>query len=228
MARIAIIGGGSMGEALLSGLLRAGRQVKDLVVAERVPERARYLAETYSVLVTSVVDAAEHATYVIVAVEAVGRRVGGRRHRRSRRQGRVRQRRAGLRHDRRGSVDDVLRVEAAGRVPGDPGDAQCARCWSVPVSARWLRAGSPAPSSSGRYPALFDSVGGVLTVPEKPHRRRDGRLGLGSGVLLPVGRGAGRRGGRRRASAAAWPPSWRRRPWRVRRRCCWNDLTEGR
>ena len=37
MARIAIIGGGSIGEALLSGLLRAGRQVKDLVVAERMP-----------------------------------------------------------------------------------------------------------------------------------------------------------------------------------------------
>ena len=50
MARIAIIGGGSIGEALLSGLLRAGRQVKDLVVAERVPERAKYLADTYSVL----------------------------------------------------------------------------------------------------------------------------------------------------------------------------------
>ncbi|WP_264992607.1 NAD(P)-binding domain-containing protein, partial [Mycobacterium montefiorense] len=53
MARIAIIGGGSIGEALLSGLLRAGRQVKDLVVSERVPERAKYLADTYSVLVTS-------------------------------------------------------------------------------------------------------------------------------------------------------------------------------
>ena len=69
MARIAIIGGGSMGEALLSGLLRAGRQVKDLVVAEKMPDRARYLSETYSVLVTSVHDAAEHAGYVIVAVK---------------------------------------------------------------------------------------------------------------------------------------------------------------
>src|ERR1700722_20117255 len=69
MARIAIIGGGSMGEALLSGLLRAGRQVKDLVVAERLPERARYLAETYSVLLTSVQDAVENATFVIVAVK---------------------------------------------------------------------------------------------------------------------------------------------------------------
>lgn len=69
MARIAIIGGGSMGEALLAGLLRSGRQVKDLVVSERMPERAKYLAEKYSVLVTSATEAAEHAKYVIVAVK---------------------------------------------------------------------------------------------------------------------------------------------------------------
>ncbi|WP_095533808.1 pyrroline-5-carboxylate reductase [Mycobacterium aquaticum] len=69
MSRIAIIGGGSMGEALLSGLLRAGRQVKDLVVAEKHPDRAKYLAEKYSVLVTSVADAADNASYVIVAVK---------------------------------------------------------------------------------------------------------------------------------------------------------------
>lgn len=69
MARIAIIGGGNMGEALLAGLLRAGRQVKDLVVSERMPERARYLAEKYSVLVTSPRDAAEHAQYIVVAVK---------------------------------------------------------------------------------------------------------------------------------------------------------------
>ena len=50
MARIAIVGGGSIGEALLSGLLRAGRQVKDLVVAEKSPDRAKYLSDTYSVL----------------------------------------------------------------------------------------------------------------------------------------------------------------------------------
>ncbi|WP_186296491.1 pyrroline-5-carboxylate reductase [Mycobacterium tilburgii] len=70
MTRIAIIGGGSMGEALLSGLLRAGRQVKDLVVVERVPERAKYLADTYSVWVTSSPsDAAESAAFVVVAVK---------------------------------------------------------------------------------------------------------------------------------------------------------------
>jgi pyrroline-5-carboxylate reductase len=69
MARIAIIGGGSIGEGLLSGLLRAGRQVKDLAVAERVPERAKYLADTYSVLVTSTTDAVDNATFVFVAVK---------------------------------------------------------------------------------------------------------------------------------------------------------------
>ena len=69
VARIAIVGGGSIGEALLSGLLRAGRQVKDMVVAERDADRAKYLSETYSVLVTTVDDAAENAKFVIVAVK---------------------------------------------------------------------------------------------------------------------------------------------------------------
>ena len=69
MPRIAVIGGGSIGEALLAGLLRAGRQVKDLVVAEKDPTRAKYLSEKYSVLVTSVSDAVDTATYVVVAVK---------------------------------------------------------------------------------------------------------------------------------------------------------------
>ncbi|UXA18654.1 pyrroline-5-carboxylate reductase [Mycobacterium sp. SMC-4] len=69
MARIAIIGGGNIGEALLAGLLRAGRQVKDLVVAEKHPARAEFLAEKYSVLVTTVADAVDTATYVVVAVK---------------------------------------------------------------------------------------------------------------------------------------------------------------
>ncbi|WP_059015675.1 pyrroline-5-carboxylate reductase [Mycobacterium sp. M26] len=69
MARIAIIGGGSMGEALLAGLLRSGRQVKDLAVAERMPERARYLSEKYSVRLASLAEAVETAAFVIVAVK---------------------------------------------------------------------------------------------------------------------------------------------------------------
>jgi pyrroline-5-carboxylate reductase len=69
MARIAIIGGGSIGEAMLAGLLRAGRQAEELVVAERMPERATYLVNTYSVLVTSVAEAVETASFVVVAVK---------------------------------------------------------------------------------------------------------------------------------------------------------------
>ena len=69
MSTIAIIGGGNIGEALLSGLLRSGRQVKDIAVAERVASRARYLSETYSVLVTSVADAVQNAEFIIVAVK---------------------------------------------------------------------------------------------------------------------------------------------------------------
>ena len=65
MARIAIIGGGSMGEALLAGILRAGRPSRDVVVSERVCERADYLAGTYSVRVLPVEQAVDGAEFVI-------------------------------------------------------------------------------------------------------------------------------------------------------------------
>ena len=69
MARIAIIGGGNIGEALLAGLLRSGRQVKDIVVSERVPSRARHLSETYAVRVANIADAVENADFVVIAVK---------------------------------------------------------------------------------------------------------------------------------------------------------------
>jgi len=69
MSRIAIIGGGNMGEALLSGLLRAGRPVKDLVVSEKSPERSEYLSRTYGVRLASVSDAVENVGFVILAVK---------------------------------------------------------------------------------------------------------------------------------------------------------------
>lgn len=69
MVRIAIVGGGGMGEALLAGLLKGGRQVKELVVAERSAKRAEFLAETYSVLVAPLAAAVENASYIVVAVK---------------------------------------------------------------------------------------------------------------------------------------------------------------
>lgn len=165
MSRIAIIGGGSIGEALLSGLLRAGRQVKDLVVAEKFAERAQYLSDTYSVLVTSVADAAENATYVIVAVKP-------------------------------GDVDAALAeiAEAIGKADDNSAE-QVVVSVAAGVSTSFyeskLPAGAPvirvmpnAPMvvgggvsalARGRFAtdeqlkevsAIFDTVGGVLTVPE--------------------------------------------------------------
>ncbi|WP_191987101.1 pyrroline-5-carboxylate reductase [Mycobacteroides franklinii] len=69
MSRIAIIGGGNIGEALISGLLRAGRQAKDIVVSEKVPARAKALAEAYSIRISEVADAVEGADFIVVAVK---------------------------------------------------------------------------------------------------------------------------------------------------------------
>ncbi|MDG3009938.1 pyrroline-5-carboxylate reductase [Rhodococcus sp. D2-41] len=69
MTRIAVIGGGRIGEALISGLLGAGRPAKDLVVAEKFEERARELTERFGIRVTSTADAAEGADIIVVAVK---------------------------------------------------------------------------------------------------------------------------------------------------------------
>jgi pyrroline-5-carboxylate reductase len=69
MSRIAIIGGGNIGEALVGGLLRAGHHVRDLVLAEKVPERADYLSRTFSVRVASIAEAVENVAFVILAVK---------------------------------------------------------------------------------------------------------------------------------------------------------------
>ncbi len=67
--RIAIIGGGKIGEALLAGLINGGHPVRDLVVAEKVAATAKYLESEYGVRVTSVTDAVDGAALVVVAVK---------------------------------------------------------------------------------------------------------------------------------------------------------------
>ncbi len=165
MARIAIIGGGSIGEALLSGLLRAGRQVKDLVVAERIPERAKYLADTYSVLVTSVADAVENATFVVVAVKPADVESV---------LGELARAATAAEND---SAEQVFVTVAAGITITDfesklPAGTPVVR--AMPNAAALVGAGVTA-LAQGRFvtvpqlegvSALFDSVGGVLTVPE--------------------------------------------------------------
>lgn len=69
MTGIAIIGAGVMGETLLSGLLRAGRQPDDLVIAERRAERADELTEHYGVKVMQNIEAAGAADTVVLVVK---------------------------------------------------------------------------------------------------------------------------------------------------------------
>ena len=66
---VAIIGAGVMGEILLSGLLRAGRRVDDLLVGEKRRERATELEERYGVRVVGNLDAAREADTVMLVVK---------------------------------------------------------------------------------------------------------------------------------------------------------------
>lgn len=192
MARIAIIGGGSIGEALLSGLLRAGRQVKDLVVVERVPERAKYLADTYSVLITSVAEAVENASFVVVAVkpadvESVMSEVA--------------RAAAAAESD---TAEQVFVTVAAGVTIAYfeaklPAGTPVVR--AMPNTAALVGAGVTA-LAKGRFvtpPQLEERLGPVrlrrrgAERPRGPNGRRHRVVGLGSRVFLPDGRGAHRR-----------------------------------
>ncbi|MGI8762210.1 MAG: pyrroline-5-carboxylate reductase [Jatrophihabitantaceae bacterium] len=62
---LAILGGGKIGEALLSGLLRGERTPEDVVVVEKHPERAAYLAATHGVRTVDVAHVVAAATIVL-------------------------------------------------------------------------------------------------------------------------------------------------------------------
>src|SRR3954464_13049944 len=66
---VAIIGAGVVGETLLSGLIRAGRRVDDLLVGEKRHERAAELQERYGVEVVSNTEAAQKADTLALVVK---------------------------------------------------------------------------------------------------------------------------------------------------------------
>jgi len=66
---IAILGAGKMGEALISGLLRAGRSPSDVVVVVRRGARADQLRETYGVAALSAAEAVKSAETLVIAVK---------------------------------------------------------------------------------------------------------------------------------------------------------------
>ncbi len=69
MSRVAILGVGKLGEALLSGLLRAGRSPQDLVITARRPDRAKALTEKYAVEVIDNASAAKVADVLLLTVK---------------------------------------------------------------------------------------------------------------------------------------------------------------
>jgi pyrroline-5-carboxylate reductase len=66
---VAIIGAGVMGETLLSGLVRGGYDVADLVVGEKRAARAAELREKYAVQVVDQLAAVTHAETVALVVK---------------------------------------------------------------------------------------------------------------------------------------------------------------
>jgi pyrroline-5-carboxylate reductase len=66
---IAILGTGKMGEALLSGLLRAGRPPSDVAVVVRREARGDELRAAYGVTVVTAEEAAKSAATLVVAVK---------------------------------------------------------------------------------------------------------------------------------------------------------------
>jgi len=66
---VAILGTGVMGSALLSGLIRSGRDPGELIITGRNTERTAALAATYGVRQMSNIDAAEAADTLVLVVK---------------------------------------------------------------------------------------------------------------------------------------------------------------
>jgi pyrroline-5-carboxylate reductase len=66
---VAVLGAGKMGEALLSGMLRAGRPASNLLFTERHEDRAQELTEKFGIEAVTSVQAAERADTLLVAVK---------------------------------------------------------------------------------------------------------------------------------------------------------------
>ncbi|HEX3822964.1 MAG TPA: pyrroline-5-carboxylate reductase [Mycobacteriales bacterium] len=66
---VAVLGAGRMGEALLSGMLRAGRPASDLCFTERHSDRVDELTEKFGVTALTAAAAAKRADTLVVAVK---------------------------------------------------------------------------------------------------------------------------------------------------------------
>jgi len=69
MTRIAVLGAGTIGGALLAGLLRAGHEPSELLFTERYPQRRAEVEARYGVTAADPATAAELADVLVVAVK---------------------------------------------------------------------------------------------------------------------------------------------------------------
>ena len=69
MTTIAVLGAGKIGEALLAGLLRSGRNPAELLFTERHPQRSAELTARHGVRSVSPAEAAREADVLVVAVK---------------------------------------------------------------------------------------------------------------------------------------------------------------
>ncbi|RJQ78058.1 pyrroline-5-carboxylate reductase [Pseudonocardiaceae bacterium YIM PH 21723] len=69
MTRIAVLGAGKIGEALLAGLLAGGHAPSELLFTERYPKRCAELTDRYGIESTDVPGAAGRAEVLVVAVK---------------------------------------------------------------------------------------------------------------------------------------------------------------
>ena len=69
MTTIAVLGAGKIGEALLAGLLRSGRNPADLLFTERHPQRCEELTARFGVRAVSPAEASRAADVLVVAVK---------------------------------------------------------------------------------------------------------------------------------------------------------------
>ena len=72
MGTTTFIGGGMMGEAILSGMIAAGTQASDIVVVEKVAERADLLRARHGIRIMELAEGTAAADVLVIAVKPQG------------------------------------------------------------------------------------------------------------------------------------------------------------